>query len=101
MECLFSVVPARRLPLSLALAAPEIASHKPKGQLQLWPILYSAPKWSKTKYIPFAPTPPYEIADIGNSDFVTPLLTPVQCIEPEEVMACCVFLSFLQIFGRA
>src|SRR5712691_2079263 len=54
--------PRRRLPLSLGLPALGTASPKPKSQWQLWPILYSASKLSKTKHISLAPTPPYEIA---------------------------------------
>ena len=56
--------PRRRLPLSLGLPALGTASPKLKSQLQLWPILYSAPKLNKTKHISLAPTPPYEIAGV-------------------------------------
>jgi hypothetical protein len=99
-ECLLSIAPSRRLPLSLALPAPGTASPKPKSQLQLWPILYTAPKLSKTKHIPRAPTPPYEIAgaEIAYLDKTLKVWelesgAPVATFTCDSAALCCAFIG--------
>ena len=64
---------------------PEIAGKKPALALRVETPVHAAYKSSGEKS---SQNVVVDGLKASSSDFVTPLLTQVQCIEPEEVMAC-------------